>query len=136
MKKKFDLISGSTLISIYLIIWGLIVSFIRGISSLYGLYITQLVISIFPCLAIFLFIWYSKSRFENRFSVVFSFISVFICFGGCWLEEENLNNISKCKCCKNINCFYCNNYLIKCNCLDCISKIPCCKCCFGSDCYD
>ena len=136
MKKKFDLISGSTLISIYLIIWDLIVSFIRDISSLNGLYITQLVISIFPCLAIFMFIWHSKSKFENRLSCLFCFFSVFLCFGGFWLEEENLENISKCKCCKNINCCYCNNSLIKCNCLDSISRLPCCKCCFGSDCYD
>ena len=55
-KKKFELISGSTLISIYLTLGDLIISLIIDHSSLNALHITQIVFSSLPSLFITIFI--------------------------------------------------------------------------------
>ena len=146
-KKKFDLISGSTLISIYLVIWDLIVSFIRDISSLKGLYITQIVFSCFPCFVLFLVIsvvFYcvilsSESDCGFRLSCLFCFFSFLLCFGGFWMRENNLEDIYDCECSEcscDIDCYCCFDCLDYCSCLDCISSLCCCECCDCCDCYD
>lgn len=56
-KRKYELISGSTLISIYLIILEFITSSIRDSSDLKSLYITQIVLaSILPCFFVFFYV--------------------------------------------------------------------------------
>jgi len=98
-KKKFEIISGSTLISIYLTIWNLIISLIRNHSSLYALYITQIVFSSLPSLVLigFILIFFCFGTFfsnycSERLEACFCLLSYCFCFGGFWYKQN------ACKC--------------------------------------
>ena len=129
-KKKFELISGSTLISIYLLIWDTIVSLIRNTCALKNLYITQIIFSSIPCLFILIItiaiirgiICSSEILCEDRVSIIFCCCSFFLCFGGFWIQEDTLKKISNCKCdceCYNNDCYCCLDCLECCGFLDC-----------------
>ena len=118
-KKKFELISGSTLITIYLSIWEFIISFIKNLcdeNSINALYITQLVIS---CLVLlyFLFILFivvgdkmcsasdcpECSKELGKFCCFLT--SFFVCCSGFWYEPAFYDDIdcdTDCFC--NPNC--------------------------------
>ena len=131
-KKKFELISGSTLISIYLLIWNFIISLFRDLSSLNELYITQIVFASIPslCVAIFIIVTVFKivcSPFKGEFPescvILLCLCAFLVCFGGFWIDidtnEENSDSDCDCHCC--IDC--CNH----CCCLECIYYL-CEKC--------
>ena len=148
-KKKFELISGSTLISIYLLVWDSIVSLIRDNCELNNLYITQIVFSSFPCLfilisTIIIFIGLACSKelhCEDRISIICCCFSFHFCFGGFWIQEDTFSNIINCKCdcnCSNVDCYCYFDCLDYCCCLDCFKYIFCCECCcccLCKDCY-
>ena len=96
-----DLISCSTLISIYLTIWDFIIGFITDKLSLNALFIIQLAVSAFIIL-ISLFILslllFSIGYFWLSFLYLLSFL---FSFGGCWFckcyEKHNCENYQCCK---------------------------------------
>ena len=146
-KKKFEVISGSTLISIYLSIWDLIISLIRDHSSLKALYIVQTVFSSLPSLAFLIFlltiIFYGLfacgETFKDRFELYFCLFSFCLCFGGFWFNEERYEKLlaRNCECCE-VDCYYCFeccNYC-SCDCCYCCDFIYCCECCTCCECYD
>ena len=144
--KTFELIPGSTLISIYLFIWDIIISLIRENSSFKSLYITQIVFScLYPCIIIIFLIAggiivYFCGPYKDckdRLSCLFSICSFFLCFGGFWYSPEVSYNINKCfhtcecncdcDCCKD-SCYCCYDCLDFFNCYD-ICACSCCCCC-------
>ena len=148
--KKFDVISGSTLISIYLSIWDLIISLIRDHSSEKALYIVQIIFSSLPSLVLLILIlllffsgiFIRDALCKDRFEIYCCLFSFCLCFGGFWFNEKTYNKLfeRKCECCK-INCYYCfecchygsgDSYNC-CNCCDCYLCCDCCDCC---ECYD
>ena len=153
-KRKFELISSSTLISVYIFIINLIISLIKSYISLRGLYIIQMVFTCcFPCLFIlimiilFFYILYS-STCVGRISCIFGISSFFCCLGGFWITFDILKgleaNISGenvdcsgdcfCECCFCwIDCFY---YFISMSCCKSICPDILCKCCNCCICYD
>ena len=141
-KKKFEIISGSTLISIYLTIWDLIISLIRNHSSLYALYITQIVFSSIPSLVLIGFIiivfcagTFGESFCSERLKSYFCLLSYCFCFGGFWYKEDTCDKIKACNCeCCQIDCFYCFEFLDYCDCCDCFMCCSCCDCCTCYDC--
>ena len=141
-KKKFEIISGSTLISIYLTIWDLIISLIRNHSSLYALYITQIVFSSIPSLVLIGFIIivfcagiFGESFCSERLKSYFCLLSYCFCFGGFWYKEDTCDKIKACNCgCCQIDCYYCFEFLDYCDCCDCFMCCSCCDCCTCYDC--
>ena len=140
-KKKFELISGSTLISIYLFIWNLIISLIRDLSSLNRLYITQIVFASIPSLIVAYFIIsfifstlcsFCKCESFECFGILFCLCCFLCCFGGFWinifLDIDNCDCDCDCDCC-DLNCYCCIDCF---DCLDCC----CCRCCDCCECYD
>jgi len=146
--KGFELISSSTLISLFIQIWNLIISLIKSSipdkendddnNDYYKiLYITQIVFASIPSLvvAIALIIGFIESFSEcimdgcdwsyfklHRF--LFCLTSFFLCFGGLWLKLEPTNCELSTDCC-------CDCYFIG-------SNLFCDECCFcdeSSDCY-
>ena len=159
-KKKFDLISGSTLISVYLFILELITSSIRDSSPLKSLYITQLVFAcLFPCLIFVLYcctflIYMICKPIKLPYFIIFTmcFCSYIFCFGGfywwnfqlkleemCVDENENCKcDCSKCSCncCKESSiCLCCFDFLNFFRCFNCCNN-SCCNCCTCCECYD
>ena len=161
-KKKFDLISGSTLISIYLFILETITSSIRDNSPLRSLYITQIVFACaFPCLLFVLYfcifcIYMICKPIKCAYCFIFTmcFCSFIFCFGGFYwwafqvkLEEALVDKNGNCKCdcskcscncCKDSSiCLCCFDFLNYFNCFNCICcKNSCCNCCTCCKCYD
>ena len=143
-KKKFEVISGSTLISIYLSIWGLIISLIRDHSSLKALYIVQIVFSSLPSLVFLIFLliiicyglFACGETLKDRFEIYFCLFSFCLCFGGFWFNEETYEKLlaRNCECCE-VDCYYCFECCDYCSC-DCCDYYDCCECCDCCDCYD
>ena len=138
-KKQFELISGSTLISIYLFIWETIASLIRDYIPLYPLYIIQFILSILPCFVpLFLYLrplikiliepyFDCKWKFSLFFSFLCCYCSFILCLGGFWCNakcfrytRECMGNLYKCF------CDYCS--CCSCDCKD-SSECECCRCC-------
>ena len=138
-RKKFDLISGSTLISIYLFIWETITSLIRDYMSLNALFIMQIVLSVFPCfciavpiLALLVVTINPCYPCYHKLALCFYFLSYAICFGGFWMTDsifrgssdffsKLFDSILHCKC----NCEYTNECNCNCDCCE-----DCGYCCF------
>ena len=127
-KRKFELISSSTLISVYIFIINSIISLIRDNIPLKALYIIQLVFSCFPCLVIaalcFYIIFFSFCVEKNcggRMSLLFCLFSFICCFGGFWFPPDFIDRFAKTFDEENVDCS-CDTF---CNC--------CCYCC--SDCF-
>ena len=164
-EKKFDIVSGDTLISVYLFIWDIIISYLIEYSSLYNLYITQIVLSCLPALVIIgyiilyfifvIFLCFSSEGSEKILSTIctcFFFLSL-LCFGGCCLDslfnEDNENDMAKgvnykdcgceCSCCDDC-CYFCFDLLDCLKCDNCkngsIYYCECCSCCMCYDCCD
>ena len=135
-KKKFEVIPGSTLISIYLSIWDLIISLIRDHSSEKALYIVQIVFSSLPSLALLIFIlilfftgiFMHDVQCKDRFEFYFCLFSFCLCFGGFWFNIKTYDKLLA------SNCDYCS--CASCNCCDCCDCFLCCECCDCCECYD
>ena len=148
--KTIELIPGSTLISIYLFIWDIIISLIRDNASFKGLYITQIVFScLFPCIIIIFLIALgtiiccceSDKDCKDRLSYFFCICSFFLCFGGFWYSPEVSDNVNECV--KTCECNYiCDCFKDSCYCCyDCLEFFNCydvcaCSCCYCCECYD
>ena len=96
--KKFELLTGSTLISLYLTLWDLILYILGEYISLKVLFIIQIVLSSFPCLAILLFIvhfLYTQLCWEWREKLAFlcCIFSHIFCFGAFWADMESCNKL-------------------------------------------
>ena len=154
-KKQFELISGSTLISIYLFIWETIDSLIRDYISLHSLYIIQIILSILPCFVLLFMILRPliktffkpyldcKTKFSFFFSFLCCYCSLILCFGGFWCNSEWFDETTKimdylwdciCECdCRHcdcsILCIFCNCKCCEENCNCCIECLDyCCNC--------
>ena len=155
-KRKFELISSSTLISVYLFIINTIISLIRTYIPLKVLYIIQLIFACcFPCICILLILIYLFCIFINpetscsRKLTFLCFISSFICcFGGFWMTGDFYNRLNystseedfDCSCDCFCDCCYCwidcLDYIYdKCGCKDICPRVMC-KCCNCCICYD
>ena len=155
-KRKFELISSSTLISVYLFIINTIISLIRTYIPLKVLYIIQLIFACcFPCICILLILIYLFCIFINpetscsRKLTFLCFISSFICcFGGFWMTGDFYNRLNystseedfDCSCDCFCDCCYCwidcLDYIYdKCGCKDICPRVMC-KCCNCCVCYD
>ena len=147
-KKSFDVVSGQTLISVYLFLWDFAISFIRETESLSTLYLVQLIFSCLPCVVIayvvIVFLFYMACLFciaegEKKCKVlcicIFGSLS-FLCIGFCanCLEDDEKCCECNCECCRT--CGYCCF-----DCLDCLGCYDCfgdevCSCCTCITCYD
>ena len=126
-----ELISFSTLISIYLSIWDTIIGYITDNISFKGLFIIQILASSF-IIFITLFISFIFLFFIHYFWLTFLYILSFIfAFGGVWFCKcfKNHNFYNICKCCKKHELF-CSSSQSHRNCYKCI------KCCIGEDNYN
>ena len=158
-KRKFELISSSTLISIYLFIINSIISLIRNSIPLKPLHIIQLVFSCcFPCLivlAIFLLLFYimfiAKETCSCKMTFLLCYISYIFCFGGFWMTIELIESLEAslsedsldcsadcfCECCYCLfDCFFCLSSLPCCRELCPEVMCSCCKCCICYDCCE
>ena len=156
-KKKFDLISGATLISIYLLIWDLIISLIRNNATLNALYILQIIFASIPCLILLIIIillivafFMPEMSCCERFVYLGCLSSFIICFGGFWCNAKILDSLiirldncdcrcdCECDCCED-SCYCCFDFLNFFSCLrccECCHGGTCCECCYCCECYD
>ena len=150
-KKKFDIISGSTLISIYIFIGNTIISLIGDSLELKSLYIIQIVFASFACLfVIFIILFFIIFMLEKRIpcnhklTTLFCCISFIVCCGGFWFDGEIYGNISECKCKENkckcekccINASYCwYDFINFFGCPDCCYCNNCCRLCCINCCH-
>ena len=93
--KDFEIISASTLISIYMNVWDLIISFIKNIIPKENniiLFIIQIICSSLPALLLVLLILFAFCRSLyvcHLFNLCCCFISFFLCFGGLWIKLDD-----------------------------------------------
>ena len=153
--KNFELISASLLISMYLTIQNLIISFIRDYVPIdNSLYLIQFILSCIPsiifCISMLLCFIYSIINCQLPL-LIFKIITFLLCFGGLWsynIEEKNSCNCKcecikgncSCSCCKinNIKCLCCcQNCNCNCECGElfsqCIQTLLCLNCCKDDD---
>jgi hypothetical protein len=130
--QDFEIISGSTLISIYLSIFDLIISLIKKIPSNPALFITQICFSCIPCFFVALFIialiWALLTEC-NIIQILICILSYLLCFGCLWYDYDAFYCIgSTCYCelccCDVLSCCYCECCENKCGQCD-----ICCDCC-------
>ena len=141
-KKKFELISGSTLISIYLYLWNTIISLIRDYTPINILYKVQIITCIYPgyisflivCMLFLLFCMADNCR--KKSSLFCCFCSFLLCFGGFWFSNELFENFyykkdeTKNGCfCGICNLCHCCDCCDCCECYDCLECCTCCYCC-------
>ena len=143
-KKQFELISGSTLISIYLSISDLIISSIKNLcdeNSINALYITQLVISClvllyFLCILLML-IWTNSLIFDGCDcihecgKICFCFCSFLLCCAGFWYNYDFYHDLD-CDCIWDCDCdcppeWICHFYCCFCNKGSLYYCEPCCE---------
>ena len=161
--KKFEIISGSSLISFYILIWSLFMTLVKlsipddsnGYDYFNILYIIQIIFSSLPTLlgSLFLLLLFIYSLGIVQFldacdcaSLIFNFnlhkylfivLSYIICFGGLWIKIADISEFEleyECNCCDiGDNC--CNVYCID-NAMFC--DCSCCdrnSSCFSIYCY-
>ena len=162
-KRKFELVSSSTLISVYLFVINTIISIIRDYTPLKVLHIIQIIISCcLPCpLVIFIIITFFVIFFKSsntcavKVSMILCFSSFFCCFGGFWMTRDFFirltNSISEdsldcsydclCECCYCwYDCFLCIKSE-KClntkenTCCRCVNCCICYDCCYCCECF-
>ena len=151
--KKFEIISNSVLVSLYITIWNSVISLIKTIvpdetttdGNDYNniLFIIQMVFSSFPFLAFIIFILYgfgvssgifdcmddrcacSKCKILTCLQFFGWLFSCFFCFGGLWIRRESFKKY-KLDCCSLDECC---DVRCQCNvfCID--NKILICDCC-------
>lgn len=113
--QDFELISGSTLISIYLAIFNFIINYIQKIHSDKDLFLIQICFSCLPCLFLAMFIisliWvlFTKCHFMQ---ILICILSYLLCFGFIWNDYDVfycLGSTCYCDlcCCDNLSCCYC-----------------------------
>ena len=135
-EKGFELISGSTLISLYIFMWEIIVKFIIYLSNDTALFIIQIISSIIPFLIFIgiIFILFSYIIY-NGLRSLFHFLLIFMgggicydldyCLEGCYF----FNRVFYCECCC---CDLWSPYFCDCCFNNCYDYKKCCCC----DCYD
>ena len=113
--KGYNLISNSSLISIYMKIWDIILSIIKNNipdnNDHYDyykiLYIIQIVFSSIPCLIVVLFITITTisilhdQQYANFIRFYFCLFSFCICGGGLWIKMDDRCEVTFCECCNN-----------------------------------
>ena len=133
--KSYDVVSGQTLISVYLFLWDFAISFIRETESLSTLYLIQLIFSCLPCVVIayvvivllitivcFFCIAEGMKKCEVLCVCIFGSL-LFLCIGFCAnCFDENKCCECNCECCRT--CGYC--------CFDCLDCLGCYDC-FGDE---
>ena len=162
-EKKFEIISGSSLISFYIIIWNLAMTLIK--SSIpeenndydyYNiLYIIQIVFSSLPSLlvAIFLLSFFCLSTGICNYldgcdditlicynfklhKFLFFILSFLFCFGGLWIKVVNLQEFEyEYECCYVGNCCDIGDNCFPVYCIDNVIYCDCCCCDKNSVCY-
>ena len=136
--KKFEFISSSTLVSIYMLLWDILLSFLKLIISKYEkknyiqvLIIIQIVVSSPYALAIgiiliFMLLYLCCSCTCHKFFLCL--LSFFLCGGGLWVKMDIMCNYSFdcCEMCEN-GCCCCelNDTYLYCNCCCCDEKSSC-----------
>ena len=158
-KQKFDLISGASLISVYLLIWDFIISLIRNASSLNTLYIVQIIFASIPCFILLIIIilliialFMPEMTCSERFVYLGCLSSFLVCLGGFWCNEKivdsSIRRLENCDCYCDCDCDCCeDNYfcfdfmnffsgLTCCICCECCHGGICCNCCSCCECYD
>ena len=135
--KGFELISSSSLISIYVALWNFAVIIIKSIAHIDILYYIQIIFSIIPALFSFFVILIHIVRsflYCNLFKDFLCFFSFVFLGGGLWFKYNNLEKSychNTCKCCRC--CCFCLGKECYCDCCCCDQDICCCKCCCFED---
>ena len=135
--KGFELISFSSLISIYVALWNFAVIIIKSIAHIDILYYIQIIFSIIPALFSFFVILIHIVRsflYCNLFKDFLCFFSFVFLGGGLWFKYNNLEKSychNTCKCCRC--CCFCLGKECYCDCCCCDQDICCCKCCCFED---
>ena len=159
-KRKFELISSSTLISIYIFILNFIISLIRNNISIKSLHIIQLVFScLFPCLMILGLIAYfvlyivcpPYDYCAGRLTLLCCYASYICCCGGFWLTNDFYERLELsisedsldfsedcfCDCCYCLfDCFRYMTLLPFCKSICPRVMCGCCNCCICYDCCE
>ena len=131
--KGFELISSSTLISIYVALWNFAVIFIKGVAHIELLYYIQIIVSSIPALFSFIVICIHITKsfiYCNLFKDFLCFFSFVFLGGGLWFkynafENSYCHNTCKCGRC----CCFCLGKECYCDCCCCDQDVCCCKCC-------
>ena len=161
--KKFDFISSSTLISLYMAIWDIILFLIKLIIStfienkLFNIfYIIQIIFDGIPSLIVAFFIVFGILRssqcweficcdfdcyFFTLHKFLFCLLSFFLCFGGYWIKMDIDCDLEYECCCSNYSCdcsdcCYFIGTTLYCDWCCCDTSCECCECCecFCCDC--
>ena len=161
--KKFDFISSSTLISLYMAIWDIILFLIKLIIStfienkLFNIfYIIQIIFDGIPSLIVAFFIVFGILRssqcweficcdfdcyFFTLHKFLFCLLSFFLCFGGYWIKMDADCDLEYECCCRNYSCdcsdcCYFIGTTLYCDWCCCDTSCECCECCecFCCDC--
>ena len=131
--KDFELISSSSLISIYVALWNFAVMIIKAFTHIEILYYIQIAFSSIPSLFAIIFILISIGKSLYHCNIIKDFLCFFsftFLGGGLWfkynvMEKSYCYNTCKfCRCC----CF-CLGKECYCDCCCCDQDICCCKCC-------
>lgn len=134
-RKGFEIISGSTIISLYLLAWNFVYNFIIiNLISVNVLIIIQFIPSIIVFFILVIMIGYHMC-FEGKFWRTLIYLLFFFVGGGIWFfecfkDDERFDCCCKeCDCCNNKECL--DNCLKKLNDTKCIKKLKNCNCfCF------
>ena len=107
--KEFEIISASTLISIYMGVWDIITSFIKWLipdDKNKFFYIMHIALSSTPCLIVGGFIiCFIIATLPYIYRSLFCILSFILCFGGLWNDLGLIN----CCCCDNTSSCYCDS---------------------------
>ena len=159
---KFDIISTSSLISFYIIIWNLALTIVKfnipdenkddGYNYYNILYIIQIIFDSIPSLLVVGFIvilfFYSTGIFSyfefcdcddcrNNFTLhkfLFCLVSFFLCFGGLWIKMKDLGEYEY-ECCNVGDCCDIGDNCCSVYCIDCNIYCDCCCCNRKSSCF-
>ena len=131
--KGFELISSSSLISIYVALWNFSVLIIKSFTGIEILYYIQIAFSSIPSLFAFIFIFIHIGKSFYHCNIIKDFLCIFsftFLGGGLWFkynvfEKSYCHNT--CKCCRC--CCFCLGKECYCDCCCCDQDICCCKCC-------
>ena len=131
--KGFELISSSSLISIYVALWNFAVLVIKSFTGIEILYYIQIAFSSIPSLFAFIFIFIHIGKSFYHCNIIKDFLCIFsftFLGGGLWFkynvfEKSYCHNT--CKCCRC--CCFCLGKECYCDCCCCDQDICCCKCC-------
>lgn len=138
----FEILSGSSLISVYLYIWERFIDLLK-LCNIKTIFIIQFICSIIVCfigLCLFFTLIYMSIKKCVIGKTLYCLFSYCFLFGGLWFFFERKDQKNEkdclycCQTCQTCCLCYCKDTICKCLC--CFCACECCKCCKCCNCCD